>query len=195
MSYKKIFKLAEKFEQKLSLARTDARLPFDRERETLDYFSLELSKRLVGLISEMGGDIRVLKERKLPKEIISLSVEVYKNLLSIYHSISDANPFLAGEALVNYANDRKNKTILDNLQFLIPQYLKKTELNVSLFQPVRVESFEKISKIAYWAQVFMVMAHEPPSSKKTFAPPPKNPVNDVETKVEVIKKDKVEAAQ
>ncbi len=131
---------------------------FHLQRERLEKFYHDLHLKLKILLSEMEGDIRVLKEKGFEKEMWKIFVNVWKDLLTISHQLTPDKPYPAAAALVAYVKTRPHKAVIDNLDYLVQHFLKQNEVDFQsgpMLQQVQVRSLGLLKSLADHAEKYL----------------------------------------
>jgi hypothetical protein len=102
---------------------------FTHQRKKLEEFSHHLQTKLRVVISEMEHDISVLKMRDFDKNMWKLLVGVWQHLESIYKTFHQDRPYDTAKKIIDYTNDRNTRAIIENLDFLGKDHVKKTNVD------------------------------------------------------------------
>lgn len=146
------------------------------QRERLETFYYDTSRFLKSLITEMDGDLATLKHRRVHGDVIKMFGDIAHELTDLYVAIDPEHPYAGMEKLVSWAESKPTKIKLDNLQFLIKEYLKKTKPDVEQTHHLKhtaVDSIRKLMVIIPKLRSFMT-AHPllpDPRSVSTVPPP------------------------
>lgn len=122
--------LAEEFEQKTIVTGPDKgeyNRKFQAQREMLAKFYDSFRSELRSTMGQMEGDLATLRERHFDKAMLALLAKVYRHLEEIYQHLTPEKPYKAAEELVNFVNERHQRSVIDNLQFLAKHHLEKTK--------------------------------------------------------------------
>lgn len=160
MSIQKILDMANEFiaqaEGEVSLTPTNT--DYQEQRDKLAQFYDFFAKQLRRIINEMGGDMFVLKERGFDPKLLKKFAEVQDALVKIMKSIDEDKPYIAAEALVQFATERMTAAILENLDVIIAHHLQKTNVDFGtskLLKHPEVDSLKNISALAKQLKRFM----------------------------------------
>lgn len=140
------------------LKKADKNEEFRLQRERLTNFAHDLHLKLRMLLGEMEGDLMVLRERKLDKNVWKIFAKLWSDLIEIAKSIDPNDPYTAGNKLVSYVKNRPYRAIIENLEFLIKNHLKNTEVEftpTSFFQPLQVRSLKLLQELANQIEKYM----------------------------------------
>lgn len=118
MTHKRVIELANKFANQHNKEWQD-------QRERLEAFYYDTSKFFKALISEMNGDLLTLKFKDIHPDVLKTFGDVTHKILSLYLEIDPDHPYVGLENLINWAESKQTKVLLENLEFLIKEYLFK----------------------------------------------------------------------
>lgn len=124
MSTKLIQKLANKF---LETHFEPDKL--EKQKETFEDFYYENLGVLKAILNEMSGDLLILKEKELSLDLRQLLGKIYQQIIDLYKDIDPRDPYPGTNHLINWASSKTNKSILENLDFLIKKHLEKSEIS------------------------------------------------------------------
>lgn len=102
---------------------------FTHQRKRLEEFSHKLHTKLGVIVNEMEHDIGVLKMRDFNKEMWRLLVQVWQHLEGIYKTFKQDKPYETANKIISYLNDRNTRAVIENLDFLGQDHLKKTNVS------------------------------------------------------------------
>lgn len=155
---------------------------FRLQRERLEQFYHDLHMKLKVLLNEMEGDISVLKERKFPHDLLKSFVKVWYQLIEINKSLKPNNPYTAAEELIKYVTQKPHRAIIDNLDFLVQNHMKKTEIDFQtgpLLRQAQVRSLVLLKELAHRIDQYIqdnplmdVPVGVPPEDPKDLKVPP-----------------------
>lgn len=153
---------------------------FEAQRQ----FGRMFFKKLRNVYGELMGDLLTLKERQFDPNMYRLADKVKGEVIRILNSIKENNPHAGGWELVDYALEKPNSAIIDNLDFLAKHHVKTTQpqTNFEVKAPVKhaeVNSFQHLKELAQ--EIKNYMEQHPPVSVPTSSPPPplgSNPMAD-----------------
>jgi hypothetical protein len=137
MSYYQIIKLANKFALKKIFA--------DNESQFFNQMEIQFDRILL----EMEGDIMSLHHKQIDKSILNEFIKLRNHLLSIKHHLDPNSQYESAEIIIRFIENRKTKIIIDNLLFMIPRLLEKSEVKMSphpSFSQVKINSLDKLVK-------------------------------------------------
>ena len=161
MSYNKLQELADKFAHETVYFDKDAE--FTQQRLRMKEFYLSFYRRLRGLVGELEGDVRIMKERNFDPKMLKLMIKSYRELLEILKTSDPEKPYHMGEKFVNYVLGRPTAAILDNLDFLIQHHLKNSKIDTmtgNLVGHPNINTFNQLKALAEHIKNFM--AENPP---------------------------------
>lgn len=183
MDYTKLFQLEEKFIKKIAANKQN--VLFSEQRDRLSKFYHKLISGLNAVANEMDGDYFALKELGLDKETLNVFKNFRANIIELAKQIVPERPYDGTMDLIRWLNDRTNKSIMDNLNFISKEFLKKNQVKfepTSYLKPVRVESFNKLKHLLKEADQFI--SEHPmlpdPRMQSTVPPPRLHNVKDEE---------------
>lgn len=151
MTNKDVMQVAVKLANKYNEA-------WNEQRERLETFYYDTSRFLKALITEMDGDLATLKHRGVHSDVIKMFGEIAYELTKLFVAINPEQPYTGIERLVNWVESKSTKNKLDNLQFLIKEYLKRTAPEIEQTSHVKhsaVDSIRKLMVIAPKLRAFM----------------------------------------
>jgi len=99
----------------------------EKQKEMFEIFYYDKVGELKSIINEMSGDLLLIKEKHLHLDIRQLFGKVYQQIIDLYKEIDPQDPYPGTLNLINWANSKTNKSILENLDFLIQKHLEKNE--------------------------------------------------------------------
>lgn len=126
MTNLKVLQLADKFADTVN---QDVNEQFQRQRGRLQQFSHDLQMKLRILLGEMEGDIRVLKERNFDKKILKIMIKIWSDVLSIAKELNKEKPYPTAERLIAYIQNKRTRSLIENLDFLTEHYIKSTNVD------------------------------------------------------------------
>jgi hypothetical protein len=156
MTTNKIFELGEKFAKKLEQNNDNAR--FSQQREHINKFSHKLLGELKSILNEMDGDLLVLREKKIDPNVLTSFKNIKSAILTLFKDIDPMHPYEGTERLIRWAEHRTNKSMLDNLHFIISHYLdtnKEDFVANKYLQPVKSESIKKFQNLLKMAKQYI----------------------------------------
>jgi hypothetical protein len=106
---------------------TDEKLKQQKDR--LEEFYYDTTGALKNIVNELAGDLFILKEKGFNPELRQLLIKIYQQIIDLYKDIDPRDPYPGTLNLINWANAKQNKAILENLEFLIENHLKKHEVS------------------------------------------------------------------
>lgn len=139
MSRRLIEKLANKFVNEHFTAKNN--------KEKLENFYYDNVGKLKYIISEMSGDLLILKEKNFPLDLRQLLGKIYQQILDLYKEINPEDPYPGTLNFINWANAKHNKSLLENLDFLIQKHLKNNEITFygkNVLKQPKISSIKKI---------------------------------------------------
>ena len=187
MSVQKILEMAERFVTLADEGTNQGKTPnvvYQEQRDRLSKFHDHLKRQLRIIISEMEGDLWMLRQRKFEPKLFKTMSNVREELITIFKSIQEDKPYRAAEKLVFYATNRSTKMILDNLDFLAKHHLQVTNEDFTpsaRVQQPQIHSFDALNALVSQLKEFMIK-HPlivPPGaapSEVPTVPPPKGPI-------------------
>lgn len=96
-----------------------------KQKEIFENFYYDNLSQLKAILNEMSGDIWLLKEKELPVDLRHLLSKIFQQLLDLYKEIDPNDPYPGTLKLINWTNSKSNKSVLENLDFLIQKHLEK----------------------------------------------------------------------
>jgi hypothetical protein len=152
----RVFKLIEKF---VALA-TEPHIneQYQAQRDMLSEFHEQFYGGIRSIISELGGDVLVLRGRKFEPSILKMLTKVHNDLVAITREINPDKPYIAAEKLVAYVLDKPNSHIIENLNFLTKHHVKTTNVDVKStpsFSNPKMQSLDKLKVLAHHLKQFM----------------------------------------
>lgn len=159
MSYQKVLDLAQKFATTTYQTTTlPEDLKFQAQRELIADFYQSLYHKLSVIISQLGGEFFVLKERKFDHKMLKLLAKVHHDLATFLQNIDSARPYVMAEKLIQYVLNKPNGPVLDNLDFLAKHHIAQTnetfEAGPILSHP-KMHSFSELKTFAKQLQTFI----------------------------------------
>ncbi|CAM6004262.1 unnamed protein product [Sphagnum balticum] len=155
MSRHQVQQLAEKFANTVLL---DTNQKFKRQRIRLEQFAYDLRLKLGMLVREMEHDIGLLRERGFPKDMYKIYVKLWNDVISIYKKIDMEKPYSSAEEFLAYAKNKHVKDVVDNLDFLAEDHLKKTNVEFksgpTLEQP-QLKSLKLFKNLAQHLEAYL----------------------------------------
>jgi hypothetical protein len=135
MSYYKIQELAFKFADRAdSITHKPIYLgdddKFHAQRARLEEFFFDFYQGLRRSLNEIEGDILSLKEAKMDPSVLKVLGQVFHQLNDITRQANPENPYLTVKKLLEWLNSKTNKSIIDNLQFIITNFLRNRKLDI-----------------------------------------------------------------
>jgi hypothetical protein len=117
------------------------------QRARLETFYYDTSRFLKALITEMDGDLATLKHRQVHGDVTKMFADIAHQLTDLYVDIDPEHPYTGMARLVNWVESKPTKIKLDNLQFLIKEYLKKTKPDIEQTAHVKHSAIDSIRKL------------------------------------------------
>jgi hypothetical protein len=154
MSNKLIQKLANKF-----VGTHFEADKLEKQKEVFESFYYDNVAELKAILNEMSGDLWILKEKNLPLDLRQLLGKIFQQVLDLYKDINPKEPYSGTLNLVNWANSKTNKAILENLNFLIQKHLEKNEINfygTDSLKQARVSSIARLLEVVPKLKQFML---------------------------------------
>lgn len=122
MTHKKVIELANKFANQHNKEWQD-------QRERLESFYYDTSKFFRTLINEMDGDLLTLKQKNIHPDVIKMFSDITHKLISLYLDIDPEHPYKGIDNLINWTESKETKVLLENLEFLIKEYLFRGKID------------------------------------------------------------------
>lgn len=157
---------------------------FNQQRNRLSHFSHDLYMKLRIILNEMEYDLKILKDQNFDKEMWKLFSKMWVELVSILKEFKEEKPYLTAEKLINYVNNKNNKAIIDNLDFIIKKHLKSYLSDIKFgptLQPVQVRSLHLLKSFVEKIQSYV-------KSNPLLPVPSEAPIEEPE----ILNKDKEE---
>lgn len=148
MTYVKLIELEEKFTTKL--AQNEEESGLQEQRNKLSKFYHKFTRELYALTNEMDGDLLVLKEKGLSSDLLKLFNGVKGHIISVTKQINPYAPYDGAMDLIEWASQKETKATLNNLNFIIQEFLKRNMVEFQAgphINQVRVESIMKLKDI------------------------------------------------
>jgi len=98
---------------------------FEAQRKRLEDFFFDFYQGLRKSLNEIEGDLSVLKELKADIGTIKMLGRVFHQVNDLAKKATPERPYLAVEELNKWLNDKNNKSIIDNLNFIIDAIISK----------------------------------------------------------------------
>lgn len=163
-------------------ADTDENEKFRLQRERLEQFYHDLHLKLKILLGEMEGDLRVLKEKDFDKGMWVIFMNLWKDMIDISKEITPDKPYQGTSKLVSYVKSRPHKSIIENLDYLVQDFLKKNEVDFRAgprLQQVQIKSLKLLKSLADHVEAYMtanpllpVPSGKPPAEEPDLAVKP-----------------------
>lgn len=118
MSSKSVINLARKFANKYF----NDKVKLAKYQQSMEDFYFETTGFLRTVLGEMEGDLIVLKNKNIDKNLYILLAKARNKISEFSLEIDPKNPYLGIQALINWADNRNNKAVLENLDFLLKHY-------------------------------------------------------------------------
>ena len=153
MSRQLLEKLAAKFAHEHFEAKNN------REKEKIESFYYDTVGQLKHIIGEMSGDLLILKEKNFPLDLRQLFGKIYQQIVDLYKEINPEDPYPGTLNFINWANAKHNKSLLENLDFLIQKHLEKNEVSFygkEVLKQPKVSSISKLLKLVPELKQFIV---------------------------------------
>lgn len=161
MKYQKVFEMLEKFTTlaaQETVYQSPVNIEFQNQRDRLTKFYGNFQSKLRAIISEIDGEIRILRERKFDDKMMKLLLKFHQDLISIYKEIDQDNPYPAAEKLVYYVLESPNKHIINNLDFLAKHHLQQTNVSFmagKILQHPEIRGLAAVKELAGHLRSFM----------------------------------------
>lgn len=124
MTYENILELAQEFESKATSVYTAPdTLKFHQQKELLSKFYDSFHRKMRTIINQLLGDLFVLTERNFDYNMTKILKKVILDLKRIMETTDTSRPYIAAGQLSSYVLDKPNKPIIDNLDYIIKNYL------------------------------------------------------------------------
>lgn len=196
MSYLKVQQLAVKFADR---AETIGFKPiylgddekFHLQRERLDEFFHQFYLSLRSALSEIEGDILALKQLNADSGVISMLSRVFHQVNDIVRHSSNTTPYDAVNALSNWLNDKSNKSIIDNLNFITSKILEKNKVD---FMPgagitsLKINGLTNLVKQINKAKEYVDSNPMLPDPRDAITVPPPGKLKNEQTSVSLLPK-------
>ncbi|HEX2549580.1 MAG TPA: hypothetical protein VHM20_07115 [Gammaproteobacteria bacterium] len=101
----------------------------EKQKEMFESFYYDNLSQLKAILNEMSGDLWLLKEKELPLDLRQLLSKIFQQLVDLYKEIDPQEPYSGTLKLINFVNSKSNKSILENLDFLIQKHLEKNQID------------------------------------------------------------------
>lgn len=156
---------------------TDENEKFRLQREKLEQFYHDLHLKIKILLGEMEGDLRILKEKDFDKGMWKIFMNLWRDVIDISKEITPDKPYLGASKLVSYVKSRPHKSIIENLDYLVHDFLKKNEVDFRAglrLQQVQIKSLKLLKSLADHTEAYI--AANPLLPVPTGKPPAEEPV-------------------
>jgi hypothetical protein len=166
-----IIELANKFANLTSYMSTNS-----TNEDLINKFQEHMIRKLHTIISNLGGEILVLKNRQFDPKMSALLQKTYQDLITIYQDLHQTDPYNGARKLIDYVLGRNTGMVLDNLDFLIKNHLQKTNESMitgKLLQHPQIKSFHELKELANYAKDFITINPLPTFSGTPTMRPPK----------------------
>ncbi|MEK6878064.1 MAG: hypothetical protein AABY22_00570, partial [Nanoarchaeota archaeon] len=133
MTYLKTQQLAYKFAEKEYIAPAPPVYVgddenFHNQRVRLEGFFHDLYSNLRASLTEIEGDLAVLKHKKIDSGVLKTLGRVFHQISNLTKQVNPQDPYKAVADLANWFNDANNKMIVENINFIINEFLKQNKL-------------------------------------------------------------------
>jgi hypothetical protein len=149
--------LLEKLANKFAHEHFEAKNNINKEKfESFYYDNVGQLKQIIG---EMSGDLLILKEKNFPLDLRQLFGKIYQQILGLYKDIDPEDPYPGTLNFINWANAKHNKSLLENLDFLIEKHLEKSEVafyGKDILKQPKVSSIKKLMKLIPELKQFII---------------------------------------
>lgn len=187
MTYKKTQELAIKFAKEVDYIPVkpvyfgdDER--FDAQRVKLEEYFYELYPALRRVLSEIEGDILALRTTGIDDGVLKTLGKVFHTLNDFVKRTTTENPYITIEKISEWLNDRNNKAVIDNLNFIIERFLAKNKPEINTHKGVShltVNGLKNLIKQIEKANAYMQANPLLPDPRNAItAPPPKKLMNE-----------------
>lgn len=151
MSHKQVLKTAIKFAQKQNEQ-------FKAQREKLEKFSDAFMKKFRTIITEMEGELFVLKQKNFNIDQWKKMSQLWRQLIEIYKKFDDDHPYNGAKELVNFISDRSISDMIAKLNNNIQKHLKENKIEFgksSMLKQVKINSLRNIVIFASNTESYM----------------------------------------
>jgi hypothetical protein len=182
MTYHKIQQLAVKFADRAdNIVHKPVYLgddeKFHLQRTRLEDFFYDVYQGLRRALNEMEGDMLALKEAKMEPSTLTVLGRVFHQLNELTKQATPENPYLAVSKLAEWLDNKHNKSIVENLNFIIDKFLsnKKSEINPGKgVKHLTIKGLKNAVKEIEKAKAYMVANPMLPDPRDAITvPPPK----------------------
>lgn len=104
---------------------------FHAQRVRLEDFFYDFYQGLRKALSEVEGDLLALKEKSLEPSVLKMLGRVFRQIADLTKEASPENPYMAVNKLSDWLNNKNNKVIVDNLNFIIQKFLEENKVSFS----------------------------------------------------------------
>ena len=150
--------------------------PVSQKAEKDEDFYYDLQMMLRATINELEGDVSILKSRKFDPEMHKLLVSVWRRLEDFYKMLKPSDPWRAAREALSYLENRHNKSVIENLDFLATHHVSKTNVdftpNKFMVNP-EVRSLKLLHKLEQFLKEKIQESTPAASLQSTVRPPSK----------------------
>lgn len=140
MSHKKVLEVAHKF------AENNLQDKFQSQKEMLETFALKYRREFEIVLDEINTALFAVKKSNLDRDALKEFINISKNLVHIYKSFDEKNPYEAANKLVNYIYSKETLDVIKNLHFI----LKRIDIPFNA-----AESITMLAKFVKWTKAHM----------------------------------------
>lgn len=154
MSNQKIQQLANKYADQGS----DPNQKFQEQRVRLSNFFDTFHKQYHTVMMEMEGDLRVLREKEFDKNLWKIFGKLWATLIDLGKRLDADNIYPSIGNIVNYASSRSVLPVIDNLDFLIQNFMKHNQVDFlpsNMIQTAKIKSLKNLKRMLFDAGIYM----------------------------------------
>jgi hypothetical protein len=157
MKNQRVLELANKFAD-MTKMKSPVNVEFHAQRQRFSDFFEMFRKNLRTIIGEMGSEISTLKGREFDTKMLVLLNKVYHDVIEVYRTTKQDDPYAAAGKLVQLVLERPNGPVIENLDFLTKHHLKQTNVDFGETESLRhpqIRSLELLKTLATQLRQFM----------------------------------------
>lgn len=152
MSYQKVLKLAQQFNEKIRNEQ------FSQQRQKMEQFSNDFMSKLYSVINEMDGDVATLKEKEFDQNSIKKLHILLQKILGFYKNFDEKKPYVWAEKLIQYIISPDIFPIIQSLNINIQKHLKENQIQFlpsNKLSQARVDSIKNLLNLLFHTKDYM----------------------------------------
>lgn len=189
MTYLKTQELAYKFADKVEYIEPAPPLyisdddNYHYQRVRLEDFFHDLYSNLRASLTEVEGDLAVLRLKRVEPGVLKMLGRVFHQISDLTKQVNPQDPYKAVSALSEWFNDSNNKAIVENLNFIIKEFLKQNKFNGGTkIKDVSANGLTNLMNVIQKSQDYMANNPMLPNPREAITAPPPALINET-TKV------------